>query len=357
MNRTKYGLKGAILMVLLICATIGNALGEEEDDLFFDDRITSSDWIGYLGYSFGLRYDNMAGFTKYHIDFPGGASELEFPVKSNLLGLSGTISYRTSPDEIKDTARLTVNWLTSSAQAAGKMKDSDWIDDDVTMLWYYGRFISANHSGLDIYSESDAEVEANFLDVNYYYNLYPEKFVGLGPVIGYIVQDFKYDIKNARQVGYGPYDIDEFNQTVDGKVLDYKVKYDIIYLGLNTEFEPVNNLGLGLMLGFSPWTKSDDRDDHLVRNPPKISIGHGEGKSYLAKAQGQWAILENLSLIFGGQYLKIDTKGKQQQKLYDVPLYYYDGTFAGFAEWDLGEVDDKITSTTYSLSLGIAYKF
>jgi hypothetical protein len=133
----------------------------------------------------------LQGHTKYHINFNGGASELEFPLDVPVWGVKGILGYKQSESNMNETARLTFTYLTNTSQDAGKMKDSDWIDDD-------------NHDGVDIYSESDTELKAEVYAFDYLYNMYPNQTISFGPLLGYQVHKFKYRIYNTVQVGYGP---------------------------------------------------------------------------------------------------------------------------------------------------------
>ena len=134
----------------------------------------------------------------------GIESELEFPLKTFLLGVEGGWGYQNSQKQ--DKLRLSAKWLTNIDHGSGKMKDSDWIEGD-------------DHPGLDIYSESDIELKAHIVDVNVIYNFWLIKQLSIGPIVGYRFNYFKYDVSNTDQVGYGPW-ASVYTVSFSGKTLE-----------------------------------------------------------------------------------------------------------------------------------------
>jgi outer membrane protease len=283
-----------------------------------------------IGKFAGLQYGYLQGHTKYHIDFTGGASELEFPLAGNIWGAKAGFTFRKSPDDIKEAARLEFNWLTTSGGAGGTLKDSDWFDND-------------NHPGVDVYSESDATLQAVMMDLNYYYNLYPEEVYSFGPKVGYRLDKFTYEVRNARQVGYGPYAL-AGTASVDGKVLEYTVRYETIYLGVGVDFGSSADWQFTGSFNYSPWTRADDEDKHVLRE--KLSTGVATGSSYLTDAQFQWRLSPDWSVGLGGEYETIHTKGNQHQS-------FYGGPNSGITN----DVDDTISAVWWQANLGIKYYF
>ena len=278
----------------------------------------------------GLQSGYITGDTTYHISFSGGESELEFPLDNFLLGIEGGLGYKNINNDKQDRARLTVSWFTDITNDAGKMKDSDWVDGD-------------GHEGLDIYSESDADLDTNIIDINGVYNFCPTKNISIGPMVGYKYQKFEYDISNLNQVGYGPYD-PGYTSSVSGKVLDYEVKYKIPYLGLSTDLLLGDKFQMNLRFGYSPWAEANDVDDHLLTYA--LRKADCDGDAYLINLNAGWKFLPAWILQVGGEYVDIDTKGTQH-------LSYYAGPYAGFT----ADVDDKITSSYWLISAVVKYKF
>ena len=283
---------------------------------------------GRLYLDVGLQSAYFKGDTTYHIDFPGGASELEFPLKTFLLGPNVGLSYKNKQNQEK--FRLNVKWLTNIDDGSGKMKDSDWIDGD-------------GHSGLDIYSESKIKLKANIIDVNLIYNFWPIKQLSIGPMLGYKYQNFAYDVTDLNQVGYGPYD-PGFTGSVSGNVLDYKVTYHIPYFGLSSDILLGKKFQANIKLGYAPWASAKDRDDHILRY--KISEGDTDGYAYYANLNANWNFLPHWFLGVGGEYMKIHTTGTQHQ-------YFYAGPLVGITY----DVDDIITSEQWLFSTMVTYMF
>ncbi|MBI5555177.1 MAG: omptin family outer membrane protease [Elusimicrobia bacterium] len=306
------------------------------------------DWQNQLLYTtraLALHSGFLNGYARYRINFSGGTSELEFPLDVPVWGVKGLLGYKNSASDLNETARLVFSYLTNTSQDAGKMKDSDWIDDDIGMLRYiYGIDISQNHSGVDIYSESDTELKAEILAFDYLYNLYPNQLISFGPLAGYQAQKFQYRVFNTVQVGYGPYS-SVAGASSNTKTLDYYVKYEIIYLGVGLISGDIKNLTFNAGFGYSPWAKSRDRDDHVARK--KLSAGDAAGFAYVFKGDAEWHFAGQWALQVAGQYQKIIANGNQCQTFYDDP--------------DLADVvrnvADNISTKNYFVSAGLVYYF
>lgn len=299
----------------------------------------------YTTRALALHSGFLHGYTKYRINFSGGASELEFPLDVPVWGVQGILGYKNSASDLNETARLVFTYLTNTSQAAGKMKDSDWIDDDIGMMRYiYGIDISQNHDGVDIYSESDTELKAEILAFDYLYNLYPDQLISFGPLAGYQAQKFQYCVSNTVQVGYGPYSSVE-GASANTKTLDYYVKYEVIYLGVGLLSGDTKNLTFNAGFGYSPWVRANDRDDHVLRK--KLSTGDATGFAYVFKGDAEWHFATQWALHIAGQYQKFVTDGTQRQIFYDDP--------------DLADVvinvDDKISAKSYFITAGLVYYF
>ncbi len=282
----------------------------------------------------GLQTGYITGDSTYRISFSGGASELEFPVDNALLGVVVVLHIKGKEgEEIKqdrDKTRFNIEWVTSISDKAGKVKDSDWLDGD-------------GHPGLDIYSESDAELDFNAVDLNFIYNFWPTENITIGPMLGYKYQKLEYGIYNLNQVGYGPYH-PMYTSFVSGKVGDYEVKYSIPYLGLDNHILLGDKFQLNLEFGYSPWAEAEDIDDHILRY--KLSTADCDGDAYFLGLGANWKFLSDWLLQIGGKYVDIDTAGIQHQEFYAGP---HMGTTY--------DVDDKITSSYWIASAKFEYVF
>jgi hypothetical protein len=288
---------------------------------------------GILDVDFGLQGGYINGYTKYHISFDGGASELEFPLKAYLAGINLGWGFRN--DQKQEIVRMELKWLTNVSDGKGKMEDSDWIDDDADFLGIPGY----SHPGKDIYSESDVELRAHIVNINVMYNVWLIKNFSIGPMAGYRYQFFKYDVKNTNQVGYGEY-APYFTASVRGNTLKYKISYHIPYFGLSSNLLLGKVFKTNLSLGYAPFAFANDRDDHLLRY--KLSKADTDGHAFVGSLNTTLNLLTHLYLSAGADYLWIHTKGTQDQYFYDV-LYY--------------EVDDKITSLEWVVYGTMTYRF
>lgn len=288
----------------------------------------------------GLRTGYLRGNTTYHISYYTGASgiesELEFPLQTFLLGFEGRVGYKNSLG--KDVFGLNVKWLTNIDDGSGKMKDSDWLTDDLDIIE-----VGSSHPGKDIYSESDMELDAKILDLNAAYKFWLSDKFNIGPMIGYKYQRFEYDVSNVNQVGYGPY-APFYTATVSGKVLDYKVSYNIPYFGLSSELLFKDKFHANIKLAYSPFVSAKDTDDHILRY--KLSKGDTKGHAAAASLNAIWEFLPMWFLNMGGEYMNIHTTGTQHQ-------YFYAGPYMGYS----ADVNDKITSEQWLVKLGVIYRF
>ena len=285
----------------------------------------------YLGenvyVSLGLQTGYIKGDSTYHISFSGGESELKFPLNAALLGIKFGLSMRDSASSNRNKMGLSVSWY-KDIHHTGKMEDSDWIYGD-------------GHSGKDIYSESSTKINLDIVDVNYVWKLLSRKKISLGAVMGYKYHRYSYAVFDTNQVGYGPY-APSYTAYVPGSTLVYSVKHKFFYFGVNSSLLLTKSFLLDFQGGYSPWARSEDRDDHILRY--KLSEASCKGDAYFFKAKGLWDIASDLYFDFSAQYTKIDTKGIQHQAFYDGSGISYD-------------VNDKITSSYWLASASLNYLF
>lgn len=294
--------------------------------------------------TFGLGLGSLNGHTLYHIsiyDATGGVeSELEFPLNTVLFGLEG--GYVSKNTKGQDAFKIGLQWLTNLDSGSGKLKDSDWISGTVETSPPPNGLGFPAHPGLDIYSESDIALKANIIDIRASYNFWPSKGLAVGPLGGFLYQNFQFDASNVHQVGYGPY-APGYTGSVSGLVLTYEVTYTIPYLGIHSEMLVSKNFQAVLDLGYSPWASAEDTDDHVLRK--KISTAKTEGSAYFATITAQWDIEDNDFFVIRGQYLEISTTGTQTQTFYDGSGDVFTG------------INDKITSEQLSVTFLFSHRF
>jgi hypothetical protein len=295
-------------------------------------------WASNLFADVGVQTRYVQGDSTYYISgvdpaLGSWASELEFPLNNSMAGVSLYVgsSHEENPRQVK--GQFCLVWLTTIDDDAGTMKDSDWIENDAA----YGE---ASHAGKDMYTESDARVQGTIFDVDYaHYFRFGARW-SLGPMIGYRSQKFEYEIYGYR----GTYWTTPVSGA--GKALDYEITYKIPYIGLSSGlfFGQTNQFELWFTFAYSNWVKAEDRDDHVLRY--KLSEGDCEGNAYLINLSLDWNLYPNWILGLGAEYSDIDTTGAQHQQ-------FYAGPFVGTTY----DVDDKISSSSFSTIVKISYAF
>ncbi len=297
---------------------------------------------GELITTLGVSSSSLRGHTTYHISYyegPSGIeSELKFPLKTYLIGLDGAISYKENSYE---RFRLGFRVMKNIDDGSGRLKDSDWLSDDLDISLY-----GVAHPGKDIYSESDIKLDALIIDLNMSYSLFSSKHLSFKPLIGYKHQGFNFVASNVAQTGYGPYSSD-FTMYVPGEVLHYKIRYEFIYGGLDAEFLIGKDL-MFLLKGGAGYVYAKDRDDHILRY--KLATAETDGVGVFLSLGGDYNIFKGLHLKAGGEYLRFHTRGTQHQ-------YFYRAT----SECPFGGCDayasDRIDSEQWNISLILSYEF
>jgi len=298
-----------------------------------DQYVTLGAQLGYLN-----------GNSTYHTSFydytgSGGESKLEFPLQTELAGVTGEFVNKNS--RTGDTFKLRITWLTNVGNGSGKMKDSDWLTDDQDVNT---PTVGAGypHPGKDIYSESDIKLKAAILDIRAVYAAASHPGVNLGLVGGYIRRNYHYTVSNTNQVGYGPY-APNYIGFIPGNTLDYDVTYDIPYIGFHSEFEGGNDLLASLDLGYSPLVTVTDKDDHLLRY--KRSTGETTGEAYLAGLGATWNISPDDVFRATFETMRVLTRGTQKQTWYRDITDPQTNQIVIPAGATISGIDDRITST------------
>lgn len=303
---------------------------------------------GEMTFSWGIGYLN--GNTLYHIssyDTAGNGveSELEFPLNTILLGLEGGYVGRNRKGQ--DAFRIGLQWSINLDSGSGKLKDSDWLTDPLDIS-----LVGSAHPGLDIYSTSDITLKANIVDIRASYNFWPSDSLGIGPLGGFLYQNFRFDASNVNQVGYGPYATD-YTRSVSGRVLTYEATFSIPYAGIHTEMLLRKQFQMTVDLGYSPLAGAEDKDDHIRRG--KVSKARTSGWAYLAALTAQWDIEDNDWFLIRGQYLKIGTTGTQTQTWYRDEIISTTETVP--AGTTVTGIDDRITSRQISATVLFSHRF
>jgi outer membrane protease len=282
----------------------------------------------------------MAGHTTYqiggHYDTPQGSgnvrfplSELEFPLDVYIGTLNGTV-------KLNQKWKISVGLKKNITSESGKMKDSDW------GIYYLDDEPGADPDSLDIYSESDTEVDLFIADIaaRYYFNdINPIRSKFLFFIGGrYIYQEFDFDVSDLDQ--WYPSRPDRDHVLVSGKVLTYEVTKHVPALIIGTELFTKHNFSLEAELGYSPIVTVEDKDNHILRD--KISKAKCDGDATLFSLAGSYNFHSRWVLELRFDYMSIDTKGDEKQ--------YDEGEYSA-------TIDQKNFSEIATYGLNIRYLF
>lgn len=337
-------MKRAFALTLLIIAflTCSGVYSAAQAAPFYQQR------SGDGAFDYGIGYLN--GNTLYHIssyDTAGNGveSELEFPLDMFMFNLGG--GYIGRNEKGQDAFTIGVLWSMNLGRGSGQLKDSDWLTDPLDIS-----LAGAAHPGLDIYSTSDVTAKATIVDIRASYNFWPSNRLAVGPLGGFLFQNFQFDASNVKQVGYGPYAAD-FTGSVSGRVLTYEATYLVPYAGLHSEMLLGKSFQLAVDLGYSPWAAARDNDDHVLRG--KLSKSRASGWAYLAALTAQWDMEDDDFFTIRGQYLKIHTTGTQTQTWYRDEIVSPTETVP--AGTTITGIDDWIASQQLSATLLFSHRF
>jgi len=258
---------------------------------------------------------------------PFPLSRLEFPLDVYMASLEVSVGFA---EKLKLSASVKKN-ITDDA---GKMEDSDW------GIYFISGFPGTSPGSLDIYSESDASLDALIVDVSARYRFYRGFFVGLG----YLHQNFDYEISNLHQwwpSSYSYFGVDLPHIQVDGPVITYEVTYSIPYIELAFLGKATDRFTVETSLGFSPFVNAEDEDNHLLRS--KVSkADYDPGSAILLSVEGRYKFATNWFLALQFDYTKIEADGES--------LDYVNGVYAGTIYQET-----KSEQIFYSLNIGYAF--
>jgi outer membrane protease len=290
----------------------------------------------FLGFDAGYLYGDTTYHISYYIGTSGIESELEFPLQAPLTGV--TFGFGRSSMRSETPFSLQATWRTNLGAGYGKMKDSDWATDDIDIIT-----VGAAHPGKDIYSESEIELTANITDVRMAYAFHPSRGTALSPLIGYLRQNYEYDVSNTDQVGYGPYNVPAYTGFIAGKTLAYEITYTMPYAGAQLDLIG-DTFSLRLEAVYSPDANAEDRDDHILRY--KLSTAKADGDMIGGQLNLEWAAGNAVTIGLSGGYMRISTTGIQTQT-------FYAGPYSGWT----ATIDDKISSSQASGFVNVSFGF
>jgi outer membrane protease len=271
---------------------------------------------GDTTYQIGGRYVTPSGSGTYH--FP--ISKLEFPLDTAM------ITVEESKEFANKNLKVSVGAKKNFTRDAGKMEDSDWLT-------------LANPSQLDVYSQSDAYLDALQLGIHISYRFFEAPHWSLIAGVGYRYQNFDYECKLHRQ--WSPSGLSGYDYTGTGSVdLTYEVTYSIPYIEIGTQYIFTNKWSLDASLGYSPIVHAEDLDVHVLR--AKVSEGNCDGDAILFSLKGRYAVSQSWFFALQLDYTYINADGRQKQ--------YTDGAWSA-------TIDQEITSEQLFGAFSIGYAF
>jgi len=313
-----------------------------------------------FGLSLGLGM--MRGYTRYQIgglrtgpgysfQQPDPTSELDFPLDVPMLSFKVNLV-------LSERILLSAGLKKNLSQAAGTMEDSDW------GIWYMADQLGQlavqpdyplRDDSLDIYSESDAELDALIWDIKVGYRFVNKPRWSLTGSLGFIRQQFNYDISDPIEwypsfSYYYGYDLGQY--TVRGKVLTYDITYNIPYCmgelgGWLTSRIKVSGT-FGFSPGFSPFpfhVWATDRDHHLIGIYGKgsVSTTDSTGGALMYGLHGGIDLSRHWALSANYENMRIKTSGDSNT------------TYGGFQ--GTYSIPEDVKSSQQYLDLNISYSF
>ncbi|MEZ4600490.1 MAG: omptin family outer membrane protease [Syntrophotaleaceae bacterium] len=296
-----------------------------------EGEISASVGGGYLAgdtqYQVGGTVVDATGV--YEIHFP--LSELKFPLDAFMV--KGTVNV-----DFAKRWSLMASAATNITDDTGNMEDSDW-----------GIFNGSTADTLDVYSESDTDMEALLLegkisckvgqfsiDRKNRSDIFFSWFVGLG----YKYQKFDFDISNLDQwypsAPAIPHDI------VPGVVLTYEAEYQIPYLDLSLEMNVAQKFLLHLGGAYAPFVDFKDEDHHLLRGLSYYSDHDWEGDAWFVRLKGRYDFHPRWFIVVDAEAMRIESEGRSHA--------YLAGTWSH-------TIDNRVESEQYSAYLSIGCDF
>jgi len=325
-----------ICLMLFASATVHRL---HADDKIFTFKVEAGmDYLlGYTQYGIGWNFYDTAG-TQYSIGYK--ISQLKFPLNS--LGI-----YANADMTLFDLFRLSLHFDKNLTAAPGKMEDSDW------GYWYLLGNSWADSSTLDVFSQSDANLNRFSLEGSFHYILPLESAFSISFGVGFIYQHLYFEVSNLDQ-WYPSYE--QYAAHLDpsyanhyyqsGLVGTYKIDYFIPLAEARVEVKTGDLISIGLLAGFGPIFASDS-DDHVLRSRLSTSNSFGLGTRC-----SLWCRFNFTSWLYAGvnaRFLYLHAEGKQVQ-------FQYNDTSEGPAG-PLGSVDEKIDSLQFSAGAHVGVSF
>lgn len=301
------------------------------------------------GVDFSVGGGYLAGNSQYQIgghtvNADGSVENIHFPLSELDFTLDSYIVKGQVDLDFAKKWGLMFNAETNMTDYSGKMEDSDW-----------GVWEGSPVSQLDIYSESDTEMEMFAFEGKLTYQLY-QGYYGenaLNPAIGnsdiifsytvglgYKYQKIDFDVYNLDQ--WYPSAPSEAHEYVNGLVLTYEAEYQIPYLELGMEMSAAEKFELGLSIAYAPFVSFKDEDQHLLRDKVNIADHGWDGEALMVNLNMRYYLYKDWYLQADFEAMKIKSEGQSKS--------YFGGV------WD-HTIDHEIVSHQYRSYLMLGYSF
>ena len=315
-----------MLVLLFVIVTNSAALAAEKDELtplseHFSLGIKARNYFNsHTSYEFGNPFP----------PYQKPLSRLEFPLDSWWGGVEVRLSY----PRFSVGGEVLTNTL---GDVQGRMKDSDWDDDDVP-------------SRKTIYSESNCRMEPSYmvradvdLEVSDWLGL--PKWLSLRPVVGFRYQNFHIITQDGTQ--YTPFS-GQPPVSLPGNGIRFKQTYWHYFTGVKSnidigQFTNISALKLLLQLDWA-YVEGSNEDNHLLRMGRRFTYENTFGYAWHVSAGLKKGLTKNLALGFELDYLQISTTGSHRlvNELFGIDFGFSQGV--------------KVWSEQTSVSLILEYR-
>jgi outer membrane protease len=296
-----------------------------------------------ISVSVGTGY--LTGDTQYQIGGrmieAGGVYELHFPLSELKFPLDAFMVKGTVTVDFAERWSLMASASTNISEDTGKMEDSDW------GIWN-------SPDTLDIYSESDTDMDALLLEGKVTYMFF-QGYYGQGDTdgrsnpdvrfsyfagLGYKYQKFDFDVSDLDQ-WYPPYPTAPHDQ-VYGLIGTYEAEYQIPYLELSMEMSIAEKFLLDLGVAYAPFVDFQDEDHHLLRDKVNIADHNWDGDAWFVRLKGRYNFNRHWYLETEFEAMQIESEGRSDA--------YFGGIWAH-------SIEHEIESEQYSAFLSIGASF
>jgi len=318
------------LMVAICCLVFISIIPAEAG-------VSASIGTGYLTgdtqYQIGGQVDH-ATLGEFETHFP--ISELKFPLDAFMVKGAVTVDFA-------ERWSLMASGATNITDDSGNTEDSDW-----------GYWEGSSADSLDIYSESDTEMDALLLEGKatfmFYQGYYGQDslngisnrnimfyfFAG----VGYKYQKFDFEVSNLHQ--WSPSIPSLPHEYVSGLIGTYEAEYQIPYLELSMEMNVGEKFLMELGVAYAPFVDFQDEDQHLLRDKVNRADHDWAGDAAFVRLKGRYNFTPHWFLELDAEVMKIESEGESNA--------YFGGV------WN-HSIEHEVESDQYSAYLSIGASF